>query len=277
MDNDIEKIRKIIYNKFAKYTFHEDSHTYTYIDNNGEERTIGISTTQFIHSFSEPFDEDKMSKIVARRDGLTQQQVLDQWAFNRELACEYGTLAHLYLECLWMNYPFLYDKNRIVEKFGYDPVTPKFEAIKPALKKFYDIFNERLEIIGAEVVIASEDYDIAGSIDLLAYSKKLKAIIIIDNKSNKEIKKEGYKGKTMKPPLNHLQDSNYWHYSMQGAIYKKIIEYETGIKVSDRKFLIWFDFETLDFHIIECANLDKEVELVLEERRKQNDRYNKSM
>lgn len=264
---EIEEVRNKIKDAFSKYTFHEDSHTYTYVDKNGEEKTIGISTTQFIHSFSEPFDEDKMSKIIARRDGLTQQEVLDQWYFNKELACEYGTLAHLYLECLWMNYPFLYDKNKIVEKFGYDPVTPKFEAIKPALQKFYNTFKERLEIIGAEVVIASEDYDIGGSIDLLAYSKKLKALIIIDNKSNKEIKKEGYKGKTMKTPLNHLQDSNYWHYSLQGAIYKRILETETGLEISDRKFLIWFDNKRREFQIIECANLDKEAKIILEGRK----------
>lgn len=263
----IDKIRSKIKDAFSKYTFHEDSHTYTYVDKNGEEKTIGISTTQFIHSFSEPFDEDKMSKIIARRDGLTQQQVLDQWAFNRELACEYGTLAHLYLECLWMNYPFLYDKNKIVEKFGYDPVTPKFEAIKPALQKFYDIFKERLEIIGAEVVIASEDYDIGGSIDLLAYSKKLKAIIIIDNKSNKEIKKESYRDTKMLTPLSHIPDSNYWHYSLQGAIYKRILEKETGLKVSERKFLIWFDYENKKFQIIECANLDEEAKIILEGRK----------
>ena len=104
---EIEEVKNKIKDAFSKYTFHEDSHTYTYVDKNGEEKTIGISTTQFIHSFSEPFDEDKMSKIIARIEGLTQQQVLDQWYFNKELACEYGTLAHLYLECLWMNYPFL--------------------------------------------------------------------------------------------------------------------------------------------------------------------------
>ena len=74
---EIEEVRNKIKNAFSKYTFHEDSHTYTYVDKNGEEKTIGISTTQFIHSFSEPFDEDKMSKIIARRDGLTQQEVLD--------------------------------------------------------------------------------------------------------------------------------------------------------------------------------------------------------
>lgn len=265
--NNIEEIKRIVYNKFSKYTFHEDSHTYTYIGEDGEEKTIGISTTQFIHSFAEPFDEDKMSKIVAKKKGVPQEVILDEWKFNKELACEYGTLAHLYLECLWMDKSFIYDRKNFISKFGYDPVTPKFEDIKPALQKFYDIFKERLEIIGAEVVIASEDYDIAGSIDLLAYSKKLNAIVIIDNKSNKEIKKEAYRDQKMLKPLDHLPDSNFWHYSLQGAIYKRILEKETGIKVSEKKFLIWFDSLTLDFHIIECANLDKEALQILEERK----------
>ena len=263
----INEIRKIISEKFSKYTFHEDSHTYTYFDKNGIEQTIGTSTTQLIHSYTNPFDEDKMSQIVAKKRHITQQEVLDEWKYNKELSCEYGTLAHLYLECLWMGYPFIYDTKPFIEKFGFDPVTPKFNDIKPALKKFYDIFKDRLELIGAEVVIASEDYDVAGSIDLLAYSKKLDAIVIVDNKSNKEIKKKGYNGQVMLAPLNHLPDSNFWHYSLQGAIYKQILEYETGIKVSEKKFLIWFDLDSLDFHIIECANLDKEAKEILEKRK----------
>ena len=71
----------------------------------------------------------------------------------------------------------------------------------------------------------------------------------------------------MLKPLDHLPDSNFWHYSLQGAIYKRILEKETGIKVSEKKFLIWFDSLTLDFHIIECANLDKEALQILEERK----------
>lgn len=263
----IESVKRIIHQKFSKYTFHEDSHTYTYMDKNGDERTIGTSTTQLIHSYTQPFDEGRMSKIIAKKRGISQEQVLDEWNFNKELACEYGTLAHLYLECLWMNKPFLYDDKPFIEKFGFDPVTPKFEDMKPALKKFYTIFKDRLEIIGAEVTIASEDYDIAGSIDLLAYSKKLNAIVIIDNKSNKEIRKDSYKHQMMQPPLDNLPDSNFWHYSLQGAIYKKILEYETGIKVSERKFLIWFNPVTLDFEIIECANVDKEANEILERRK----------
>ena len=81
--NNIEEIKRIVYNKFSKYTFHEDSHTYTYIGEDGEEKTIGISTTQFIHSFAEPFDEDKMSKIVAKKKGVPQEVVLDEWKFNK--------------------------------------------------------------------------------------------------------------------------------------------------------------------------------------------------
>lgn len=264
---DIEKIKEQIKNSFSKYTFHDEEHSYTYFTKDGEIKKIGISTTQLIHSYSQPFDEDKISKLVAKRDGVTQQDVLDQWAYERDLACEYGTLAHLYLECKWKNEDFKYDAKPYVYKFGKDVVTPKFEQIKPALETFYQTFKDRLEIIGAEVVIASQDYDIAGSIDLLAYSKKLNAIIIIDNKSNKAIKKEAYRNAKMLAPLSHIPDSNYWHYSLQGAIYKRILETETGLKVSERKFLIWFDFENKKFQIIECANLDKEAKIILEKRK----------
>ena len=273
---DIENIKDIIRKTFSKYTFHEDSHTYTYLDANNVEQTIGTSTTQLIHSYSNPFDEDKMSELVARKRHISQEEVLEEWNFNRELSCEYGTLAHLYLECSWNGWPFLYDTRPFVAKFGYDPVTPKFEAIKPALDKFYGTFKDRLEIIGAEVVIASENYDVAGSIDLLAYSKKLNAIVIIDNKSNKKITAQSYNDQRMLEPLDNLPDSNFWHYSLQGAIYKQILEYETGIQVSEQKFLIWFDPDNLDFKVIPCANLDKEALMILEKRKNERQKERKN-
>ena len=36
---DIEEVRNKIKDAFSKYTFHEDSHTYTYVDKNGEEKS----------------------------------------------------------------------------------------------------------------------------------------------------------------------------------------------------------------------------------------------
>lgn len=264
---NIEEVKEKIKKAFSWYEFHDESHTYTYLDENDEEKTIGISTTQFIHSYSQPFDEDKMSRIVAKKKKTTPEAVLEQWAYDRDLACEYGTLAHLYLECKWMDYPFFYDTKPFIERFGFDPVSDKFERMIPALEAFYQTFKERLILIGAEVVIASKDYDIAGSIDLLAYSKKLDAIIIIDNKTNKEIKKTSYNNQTMLEPLNYIPDSNFWHYSLQGAIYKKILEYETGIPVSKRKFLIWFDSKEEKYNIIECGDLDYEANVILEIRK----------
>lgn len=270
INGNIEEIKKKIEDAFSKFKFHEDGHYYTYLDSKGQEKKIGISTTQFISQYENPFDENKISKFVANNTGMSQEEVLTKWSFDKEVACSYGSLSHLYLENKWNNDSFFYDKNFFIKKFGYDAITPKFEEMKPALDAFYEKFKERLYLIGVEVVIASVDYNIAGSIDLLAYSKKLDSIVIIDNKTNKEIKKKGYKGNVMLSPLNNLQDSNFWHYSLQTAIYKKILEYETGIKVSEKKFLIWFDSSEKNFKIIECANLDKEASKILEDRRKDN-------
>lgn len=265
---DTKKIQQILKDKFSKFQFHEDGHYYTYKDGSGQEKRIGISTTQFIDIYKEPFDENKISRFVALKEGVPQEEILTRWSFEREIACSYGSLSHLYLENSWNGDKFYYDPSFYVKKFGYDAITPRFNEIKDALNTFYNTFKDRLILIGAEVLIASEEYDIAGSIDLLAYSKKLNCLIIIDNKTNKEIKKIGNKGQMMKTPLDHLPDSNFWHYSLQTAIYKFIIEHETGIKVSDRKFLVWFDLKNKGFKIIECANLDNEAKKILDERRK---------
>ena len=122
--------------------------------------------------------------------------------------------------------------------------------------------------MGLEQIVGSRDYDVAGSIDFLAYSKKLDAIIIIDYKTNKKITFESYKDQKMLYPLNHIPDCNYYHYCLQLATYKCILEHETNLKIYPKKWLIWMNEANDDFVLYECENLDNEAKLILEARRR---------
>lgn len=253
---------------FDRYTFYEEPHIYTYLEDDGSETQVGISVTTLIGQYEQPFDEDKMAYLKAKRDGIPKQDVLDMWHFDRDFACVKGTWTHYRNEMLWRKgIKENYDKNAVINQFGYDPISPIWNKLQKICDKFYEDYKDRLIPLGLEQIVGSRDYDIAGAIDFLAYSKKLDAIIILDYKTNKEIKFEPYRDSKMLPPIDNIPDCNYYHYCLQLAVYKNLIEHETGLKLSDKKWLIWMNEVNDDYVLYECENLDKEAKKILEARR----------
>ncbi|MBQ7276215.1 MAG: PD-(D/E)XK nuclease family protein, partial [Bacilli bacterium] len=177
--------------------------------------------------------------------------------------------THAYNEFLWRGGELYdYDKELVIKEFGYDVIAPVWEKLKYICESFYKKFKDKLIPLGLEQIVGSRDYDVAGSIDFLAYSKKLDAIIIIDYKTNKEIKFKSYKDQKMLYPLNNVPDCNYYHYCLQLATYKCILEHETNLKIYNKKWLVWMNEINNDFVLYECEDLDKEAKLILEARRR---------
>ena len=264
---NIEEVKKEL-KKFDRYKFYEEPHIYTYVEDDGSETQIGISSTTLVGQYENPFDEEKVAHFKAIKDGIPKQEILDMWHFDRDFACCKGTHTHAYNEFLWKGDElYSYDKEAVIKQFGFDVVLPVWDKLKRICESFYREYKDRLIPVGLEQIVGSRDFDIAGAIDFLAYSKKLDAIIILDYKTNKEIKFESYRDKKMLPPINNVPDCNYYHYCLQLAIYKILIEYETNIKVYPTKWLIWINEKNDDFKLYECENLDEEARKILEARR----------
>ena len=70
--------------------------------------------------------------------------------------------------------------------------------------------------------------------------------------------------------LNHLPDSNYWHYCLQLNIYKAILEKNYNKKVSGL-YLVCLHPENINknFMRIQVTDLSTEVNNLFEERKKQ--------
>lgn len=254
--------------KFDKYKFYEDDHIYTYLENDGSETEVGISVTTLIGKYENPFDEDKVATLKSVKEGISKQDILDRWHFGRDFSCSKGTHTHAYNEHLWRNEElYEYDKNSIISEFGYDVIAPVWDKLKQICDNFYNKFKDYLIPIGLEQIVGSRDYDIAGSIDFLAYSKKLDSIIIIDYKTNHEIRRESYNNLKMIDPLNDIPDCNYYHYCLQLAIYKLILEHETNLKIYPKKWLIWINEKNDNFVLYECIDLDNKAKEILESRK----------
>lgn len=255
--------------KFDRYKFYEEPHLYTYVEDDGSETPVGISVTTLVGEYEQPFNEDEIAKIKSFKTGIPKNDLIDMWHYERDFACCKGTHTHARNEYLWRNHTlYEYDKNKVIEEFGYDVVAPVWNKLTKICQSFYDKCKDTLIPLGLEQIVGSRDYDIAGAIDFLAYSKKLDAIIIIDYKTNKEIKKTSYQNKTMLAPLNHILDCNYYHYCLQLAIYKVLLEHETNLKLSHKKWLVWINEGNDDFILYDCENLEKEALMILEKRRK---------
>jgi len=256
--------------KFDNIKFYEEPHIYTTVDKDGKERQFGISVTTLVGQYEQPFDEQEVSLRKSIRDGIPQKEILDMWHYERDFACCKGTHTHAYNEFLWRGGKLYdYDKKAVINEFGRDVIAPVWNKLKRICESFYNKFHDRIIPVGLEQYVGSVDYDICGAIDFLAYSRKLDAFIIIDYKTNKQIKTTAFDDTCMLAPLNRIPDCNFYHYSLQLAIYKFLLEYETNLKIYPTKWLVWMNEVNDDFVLYECENLDNEAHKVLEKRKKE--------
>lgn len=244
-------IEREITKRNGNIAFNEEEHVYW--DVTCPEQKF-VSVTTMIHSFTNPFDRlfwsqfkalekllDKESWAIEKKSLLNtkkfdkvllemyditendfnreQQSILDAWDEENRRSCERGTKIHADLE----NSFYTKKKDIDISKFQ---IGGKFSCEKgrTELDMEYGIYPEYL------ISRVSEDgkLRVAGQIDLLV--KKGNKIIICDWKTNKKIEtKSFFNSKTkssvkMKYPLNNIEDTNYWHYTLQLSTYAWMLQ-----------------------------------------------------
>lgn len=227
---------------------------HVYIDKHDNSKFISVTT--LIHNYAQEFDEEFWSSYKALEeliDGDTfsilkrtllqsrkfdtrllkkfnidqtkflekQNAIKDEYKRKREESCVRGTNIHAAFENSFYN-----KKQFDFGKYGYKDLVGQFECRKDYYK--LDLENG----VYPEFLISLTSRDgilkVAGQIDLLI--KKGNDIYIIDWKSNTKIEKQSYYNKStkkyqmMKFPLNHIMDSNYWHYTLQLSCYAYLLQ-----------------------------------------------------
>ena len=269
--------------------FTEETHKYFNIEDPSKEY---ISVTTLIHRFTQPFDKEfwsaykaleqlipkenwtiekksllnskkfdksilELYNIVENDFNKTQQDILDSWDEENRKSCERGTKIHADIENSFYKNP----KDIALQKFG---IGGKFECKKdyPELDLEYGVYPEYL------IYRESDDgiLRIAGQVDLIVKSGN--EIYIIDHKTNKKIEqKAGYNTATkstakMKYPLNTLEDSNFWHYSLQLSTYAWMLQKINPEFIIKDLILNHYDHNGNNT-IYHCEYLKKEVERML--------------
>lgn len=181
-----------------------------------EVKTSLLDTKRFDYKILEDLDivrEDFDNKVI---------EILAEWKAKAEVACERGTHLHKQYELATLKKDY-----SDLDKFDI----PNF-LDTPNLRVITNNLIPECNAVLPELLLSriSEDgkLRIAGQADLVVIIGD--EFYVLDYKSNREIKLKSFYDKKkrssekMKYPLNHLDNTNFWHYTIQLSTYAWIIE-----------------------------------------------------
>lgn len=236
--------------------FEAEKHQYFGADGNEYQ-----SVSRVLKTIQNPFDRMGISNAMSKRDGITQQEILDQWDKKRIVASDYGTLIHNGLEDYFNGRKV---KDKIIENLA--------KEFSKELSGYYKISNEH--------ILHDKEYKIAGTTDLLLDRQKHTSaskewiVDLMDYKTNLEkgiyfdsiTRKNGnvkHYNKFLLPPLTHLEECNYNLYALQLSSYALMLEKTYGIKIG-KLFIVWIRYndltQLLDYTMIPVPYMKFEVQ-----------------
>jgi len=236
-------------------SFDEGPHIYTV---HGD--TSFTSVTTWNHSHFEAFDADGIAQKILKNKRWKKdpeykyyQKTIDEikamWSSTE--ASEAGTKMHYDIECY------------------YNGLVVKNDSIE--YKYFLEFAKDyaHLEPYRTEWCVYYEELKLSGSIDMVFRDKNTGEFYIYDWKRSKGISFEGFNEKKSHVPcISHLDDSNFWHYSLQLNTYRAILEEKYDMKISGMYLIVLHpDNPYNTYDRIQCHDLRKEIKDLFELRR----------
>jgi len=239
-------------------TFDEPTHVYSV---NGSSKGI-ISCTKFVHNSFPYFNANVVIKKMMdspkwtqnKLYGKTANEIKTLWDNNKNEASSAGTGMHLGIE-QFMN-------------GAYDIIDPALKSTNE-WKYFTNFWNDvsgDLVPFRTEWNVWSEEYKLAGSIDMVFYRKSDDSYVIYDWKRSKEIKKTN-DWENAHEPISHLPNTNYWQYTLQLNAYRWFLETYYGLKISDMAIVV-FHPDNSNYKLYHLNRLDDEIHEMLQVRKK---------
>lgn len=226
-----------------KVTLRKEDHRY--FDQYQDEYT---SNGQFHKEFIPEFDPDgQILKAVARKKGVSEQEVQDQWDQIAKISNDRGALIHDNLD----NF-FRLGKAKDPEYNGL--CTSIYNYLGP---RHYRAFYP-------EQIVFFPKKKIAGTMDLGAHRQKLikkrPVLDIFDYKTQKDgIENEGKYCNMYKAPLDHLMHSNYTEIALKMSTYALMAEYTWGYVIGQMGIIYIPPTDVMSWYIIPVPYMKKEI------------------
>lgn len=228
----------------CRLSFDETTHRYFH---DGKELT---SVTTTVERYFEQFDAEYWSLRKCGNDAVRAKALRDEWEENARTARDLGTRMH-----------------RLIEKYYLgDAVTDTDDPTYRLFRQFSQ--KTSLTPYRTEWRIYHEDFNIAGTLDFLAYDGSHYEIYdwkrsnkIIDPFTGKPVIESRFR-KYARKPISHVHDTTFNHYALQVSIYRYILETKYGIEVS-AGYLGVFHPDYSCPHVVSVPYLRDEVELLL--------------
>jgi hypothetical protein len=199
--------------------FNADNHSYSSIDG---EAIDWISVTTLVSHFKKPFDAKKVAEKVSKSKkskwaGVDPTIIQQIWTNESDRSLMLGTWYHNQREADLCSLASIEREGITVPVFKPSEVTQGVK-MAPSQKLEPGVYPEHMVYL--------RSVGICGQSDLVEVVNG--KVNIIDYKTNKEIKKESYtnwegQSEKMLPPVDSLDDCNFYHYALQLSIYMYII------------------------------------------------------
>jgi len=234
----------------SNIVFHEGPHLYTL--NNSDIKFTSVTT--LVHHQFEQFNADKILNAIFKKNplpakyhGKTKDSLKAEWDENRDSAASAGTKLHQNIE----------------DYFNGETIVNDSMEWNHFMKFHTD--NIGLIPYRTEWVVYDEEINLAGSIDMVTENDD-NTLTIYDWKRSKGIvKSNAFNKYSTNQIIEHIPDSNFWHYSLQLNVYKAIIERKYNKKVKEL-FLVCLHPNQKNYQLLKCPNLQDEVSNLFSER-----------
>ena len=199
------------------------------------------------------------------------REILADWDAKREESCIRGTAVHKELEL-----GHLSGDTKEIKKLGLGGKfnTNTTNKIEYGTQRVYpEILLSRVSPDGELRIAGQADLVIIDGFD----------VHILDYKTSKKIDKKSYydrkkrRSQMMKYPLNNIEDTNFWHYSLQLSTYAWMIEkMDPRFNIKSLTIIHYDHGGGVTYH--ECQYLKNDVERMLSDykRKIKHDEFKKS-
>lgn len=214
LQNPLPRERRLAFDA-AEHVYRVDGHV------------VPRSVTELVKAYSTEFDALRAasamlaSKWARPTDGSDEatasaEAIVAGWAAHGEVQRARGQLLHFQADQLLQGRPVL------------EPWSPELTQLA-AIRRNVVEGSLGLRPFRTEVALCHMGLRLAGQIDFLAADAQGK-LAIFDWKRSKELRLD-CRFRSLKPPLEHLPDTNYWKYCLQLSLYAYMLESEYDLDV----------------------------------------------